>query len=100
MPLPEVVGRTAGASTAIGALAAGALLPKCPLCIAAALSALGFGTAVGGALAPYVRPAALVVAVFAAAAFGRAAWRRRKRQACRCAEFAEAPTSRAPAPNS
>jgi hypothetical protein len=52
----------AGASTSIGALLVAALLPKCPLCIAASLSAIGVGAAAGAALAPIARPLALAAA--------------------------------------
>jgi hypothetical protein len=44
------------------------MLPKCPLCIAALLSALGLGGAVTSVIAPLARPLTLVVAVAGALA--------------------------------
>ena len=70
--------RVASASASIGAVVVAALIPKCPLCVAAALSAIG----VGASLAPIVRPVGLVVAAVALAAAARVEWRRRKRLTC------------------
>jgi len=49
-------------TSSAGILLAG-LVPKCPLCVAAALSAWGVGASTAGALAPAVRPFLLVQAV-------------------------------------
>lgn len=54
--------RVAGASTSIGALVAAALLPKCPLCIAGSLSAIGLGAAASATLAPIAQPLAIALA--------------------------------------
>jgi membrane protein implicated in regulation of membrane protease activity len=43
-----------------------ALVPKCPLCLAAYLSALGVGAGVAAPIAVLLRPALLVVAAIAA----------------------------------
>jgi hypothetical protein len=43
------------------------LLPKCPLCVAALLSWLGFGAAFASALAPWLHHVLLAVAVCAIA---------------------------------
>jgi hypothetical protein len=44
---------------AIGQMLLLAILPKCPLCIAAALSACGLSAGIASALAPWLRPLAL-----------------------------------------
>jgi hypothetical protein len=63
----------------VGATLAVALLPKCPLCVAACLTAFGVGAGAAGAAAPFVRPAALIFALLALSAFAVGAWRARKR---------------------
>jgi hypothetical protein len=81
-------GRSARGATSVGTLVAVALLPKCPLCVAATLSALGVGAAAAGTLAPFVRPLgfALIVAAWAAVAWSeRRRWlarRERSRGGC------------------
>lgn len=82
MSLRDGARRIAGASTSIAALAAAALLPKCPLCIAAALSTFGVGAAIGGALAPFARPFGIAVAIIALLALAWPARSRRKRTHC------------------
>jgi hypothetical protein len=67
---------------------AAALVPKCPLCVAAALSALGVGAAVAHGVAPLLRPVAMALAVGLALASG---WR---------AFVATSPCSRRSAPRS
>jgi len=68
----------ARASGSVGALVLAALVPKCPFCIAAALTALGMGAGVSSAVAPVVRPAALVLAGLAIVLAAWGAWRRSK----------------------
>jgi hypothetical protein len=75
----EGVERAASASASVGTIVLAALIPKCPLCVAAALSALGVGATVGSAVAPFLRPVGLALAVFALVVFGRSEWRRRAR---------------------
>ena len=53
------------AALSVGAFVLAALIPKCPLCVAAALSVLGFGAS----LAPVLRPLAFVVAAAALVLF-------------------------------
>ncbi|HVU04952.1 MAG TPA: hypothetical protein VHE30_24545 [Polyangiaceae bacterium] len=60
---------TAFGSTA-GTFVLAALVPKCPLCVAAMLSAWGVGASVAGTVAPVVRPALLVLTVAAVLAVG------------------------------
>jgi hypothetical protein len=55
-----------GAATSIGSSIAFALAPKCPLCVAAWLSALGLGATGAGVVAPLLRPIALCLAIGAA----------------------------------
>jgi hypothetical protein len=62
--------RTSGA-TSIAAAIGVALLPKCPLCIAVMLSGAGFGLAGAAAVAPFVRPALVALAVLSAVIFAR-----------------------------
>ena len=46
-----------------------ALVPKCPMCIAAYLSVFGLGMAAAAALAPWCLPLALLLIVVSAARF-------------------------------
>jgi hypothetical protein len=66
--------RAASVSTVILAV----LTPKCPLCVAAVLSGLGLGAAGAGAVAPFVRPFAFLLAGLALLSLARAEWRRRR----------------------
>ena len=63
-----VLGRMGGGST-VGAVLAALLLPKCPLCIAAFLGAVGFGATGASLVAPWLRPACVVLAVIGAMTF-------------------------------
>jgi hypothetical protein len=86
------VRRAAAAWGSVSAVVATALVPKCPLCVAAALSALGVGAASARLLGPYVRAllpvlaTALVVTIVVALS-------RRRTIRCRCAIRARAPRS-------
>jgi len=74
--------RRAGLGWAVAPWIALAALPKCPLCIAAYLSAIGIGAGVAAPLASVVLPAArgaAVVAVVASALWvAHAIWRTRR----------------------
>jgi hypothetical protein len=73
-----IVGSMAGV---IGAV----LAPKCPLCAAAMLTALGASSTAALEVAPFVRVIAVVVAALSAVVFATLAWRRRLRAtAARC----------------
>jgi hypothetical protein len=74
-------GRALRAATSVGTLVVAALLPKCPLCVAAALSALGLGTIAG--LSPLVRPVAIVGALLAVCSVVVVEARRRRQRARR-----------------
>ena len=63
-----VLGRMGGGST-VGAVLAALLLPKCPLCIAALLGAAGIGATSAILVAPWLRPACIVLAVIGAMVF-------------------------------
>jgi hypothetical protein len=73
-------GRASAIISSAGAILLAALVPKCPLCIAAALSAWGLGAA--AALAPTLRPLLLALAALALA--GAEVQRRRARIARSC----------------
>lgn len=72
-------GMARGASAGVPAFAVlgAALMPKCPLCVAAVLSTLGVGLSTRLWVAPMVRPLALAVAVVAVVLFVLGEWLRR-----------------------
>src|SRR5688500_15815948 len=59
----------------LAALIGAVLVPKCPLCIAAALSALGVGAAVARQTAPLVHHSALVLGALGLIALAWLSWR-------------------------
>jgi hypothetical protein len=61
----QSVRRLRGAASGIGAALLAVLVPKCPLCVAAWLTALGVGATGAGLIAPLVRPAALALILVA-----------------------------------
>jgi hypothetical protein len=73
-------GRAPSALASIGTLVLAVLVPKCPLCVAAALSALGVGATAASALAPAVRPLVFVVAATAVVGLAIAEGRRLARK--------------------
>jgi hypothetical protein len=72
-----------GVTPSVGGVLGFLLLPKCPLCVAAWLGALGVGAGAASVLAPLLRPAALLLA---AALLLRVLW------SVRCAHRARAGT--------
>jgi hypothetical protein len=74
-PAPEArvgrLGRIGGVVSSFGTVLCAVLLPKCPLCLAALLGAIGLGASGASLVAPLVRPAAMVLA---AAGFLLLAW--------------------------
>lgn len=67
-PSPSAARSTSlSGATTLGSLVLTALLPKCPLCVAAVLSALGVGAAASTAVAPFVRPLAYALMLLAVA---------------------------------
>jgi hypothetical protein len=85
----DVATRAASASTSAVGFIGVALMPKCPVCVAAALSAIGVGASIGAWLAPIARPLGIAVALIALAVFVRGEWQRRRQRsvaaACGCA---------------
>lgn len=69
---------------ALGAALLAVLVPKCPVCVAAWLMALGLGAGVSHGAAPFVRPAAFTLAGLGGLALALAVWRRRSRRAPCC----------------
>jgi hypothetical protein len=59
------LGRLAMATSSLGTIVLAALVPKCPLCVAAALSAFGVGASAASAVAPAMRPVALALVAVA-----------------------------------
>jgi hypothetical protein len=70
------------ATASIGAIVFAALVPKCPLCVAAMLSAAGVGAAGAHAIAPLLRTAAFVAAGLVVALAAWIEWRRPRRACC------------------
>lgn len=62
-----LLGRLSVATGSVGTFVLAALVPKCPLCVAAALSAWGVSATAASAVAPGVRPVAFALAGLAAA---------------------------------
>src|SRR4029077_10206069 len=70
-------GRLGAGGTSLAAIVGTALVPKCPLCVAAALSALGIGATAARQMAPFVRTGGVVLAVIAGLTLLYLEWRRR-----------------------
>lgn len=75
------LGRVATALGSAGTFVLAALVPKCPLCVAAALSAWGVGASAASAVAPAVRPVIMGLTVVMAISFAVFAVRRFRAQA-------------------
>jgi hypothetical protein len=73
--------RARSVASSVGTVLCALLVPKCPLCVAAWLGAAGIGAGAATLVAPFVRPAALLLAALALLSFvgslrrGRAARR-------------------------
>src|SRR5688572_4110230 len=74
---PELLGR---AASSVGAALLAVLVPKCPLCVAAYLTSLGLGAAASHSAAPFVRPAAFMLAAVSLIVLALGVWRRHKRR--------------------
>jgi hypothetical protein len=68
--------RAGSAVLSLGAVAATALVPKCPFCIVAVLSAAGLGGAGARHVAPLLRPLAIALALIVAVSL---VWAERRR---------------------
>jgi hypothetical protein len=79
--MPARSARAAGGATSLGTLVVAALVPKCPLCVAALLSSVGVGATVAAQLAPVVRPLGFTLAIAALVAAAVVEWRRHCRHA-------------------
>lgn len=99
MPRDGVV-RGASVSTSALAVIGAALMPKCPLCVAAVLSTLGVGLTTRLWVAPMARPLAMAVAVVAVLLVVRGEWLRRARHGAsrQCACAVESPRDRRASP--
>jgi hypothetical protein len=75
--------RGGSASASLGAIVLAVLVPKCPLCVAAMLSAVGIGAAAAHHLATMVRAAAFIVAAAVVIAALWLEWRRAHPPCCR-----------------
>lgn len=76
MPAPDRRTRLASRTTSAAAIIAAALVPKCPLCVAAMLSALGVGSACATFLGGVARPFVFALAALAVVLVGFAELRR------------------------
>jgi hypothetical protein len=92
MMKPEIsIVHTRSAAASVGATLALVFLPKCPLCVAAYLTALGVSAGLASLAAPFVRPAAFLVASASLGALLIGLWRlRKRRQAPSCCAQAAA----------
>lgn len=77
--------RAASGASSLVALLGAALVPKCPLCVAAWLGALGLGSAMSAEVAPLVRPAVFVLAALTVLVAAATLLRHRRRPARCCA---------------
>ena len=89
MPAPERRARIASRSTSAVAILAAALVPKCPLCVIAMLSALGLSSAWATFLGGVARPLVFTLAGTAVVLVGffefrRLAPRRRAHRSASC----------------
>ena len=55
-------GRATTKAGALGSVIVAAIVPKCPLCVAAALSAAGVSVGIAQSVAPYLRISMFVIA--------------------------------------
>lgn len=85
---PDAPGRDIAAATSALALLGALLLPKCPLCVVAWLSALGLGVAGAPQLGPALRVGGIALAVLGLAVCGYLARVPRRR---RCRRVARVP---------
>jgi len=69
-------GRASALISAAGTIVLAVLVPKCPLCIVAMLSALGIGASAAATLAPAVKPLVYTLTTSALVAFVAFAVRR------------------------
>lgn len=69
-------------SLSLGTIVLAAVIPKCPICVAAALAAVGVGTSVGLSVAPIVRPIGVAVAIATLVFVVWSEWQRRSRRSC------------------
>jgi len=76
--------RAGSAVLSLGAVAATALAPKCPLCIVAVLSAAGIGGAGAHHVAPLLRPLAIALALVTAVSLLWAERRRARHRVAPC----------------
>jgi hypothetical protein len=74
----RIGGSVVSAATIIGAL----LIPKCPLCVAAALSTFGLGVAAAHWLAPFVRIFGFALGALSVLGVVYFEWRRRRLAPC------------------
>lgn len=74
----RIGGSVVSVATIIGAL----LIPKCPLCVAAALSTFGIGVAAAQGLAPFVRVFGLALGALSLLGVVYFEWRRRRLAIC------------------
>jgi hypothetical protein len=75
------LGRLSVATSSVGTIVLAALVPKCPLCVAAALSAWGLGASAASTVAPAVRPVAFALMAVATTALIVFAVRRMRAEA-------------------
>ncbi len=73
-------GSLTGAASSLSAVLILAFLPKCPVCVAVWLGAVGLGASSAALAAPLLRPAAYALGAASALLLGWSAWRARKPQ--------------------
>ena len=78
----DLARRIGGSAVSVATIFGTLLIPKCPLCVAAALSTFGLGVAAADWLAPFVRVFGFALGALALLGVVYFEWRRRRLAPC------------------